>query len=286
MSQFPQFANLESEVMGQGWDNLCVLYENSTVFRFPTRAMGGKLIARELAALPFLRGQVPLPIPHFELVGCANEDYPYDFVGYRALPGLTSDQLEWTPEARRRAIEPLASFLRSLHGLTIPENLHEALPKTRHDECNLEWLMERIRMRGAEVLAALPNRHGWVDQLMALAENLRNGAKGEPGLVICHGDLYPRHILADESLHVTGVIDWGDVHLGHPGADLSLAYTFFEREEREEFWRIYEHPVSEEGRSFAQLKAILYAFALSAYGTEIGDEAIAKLGDRIGLNLT
>lgn len=285
VAQFPQFENLKWEVMGQGWDNLCVLYEGGVIFRFPTRAVGGKLILRELAALPFLKGKVPLSIPEFEFVGQPSQDYPYDFVGYQALRGVTSDRLDWTPSSRGKAIAPLASFLKALHGLTISQELQEKLPTTLHNEANLEWLMDRISVRRDEALACSQDSNEWINELSNLAKGLRNRAQGEHGHVICHGDLYPRHVLADRDLNITGIIDWGDVHLGHPGADLSLAYTFFDAAEREEFWRIYEHPVSEEGLIFAQLKAILYAFALFAYGSEVNDKPMEALGLRIGESL-
>lgn len=285
VAQFPEFENLKAEVMGQGWDNLCVLYEDGVVFRFPTRAVGGKLILRELAALPFLKGKVPLSIPEFEFVGQPRQDYPYDFVGYRALPGVTSDRLDWTSSFRGKAVAPLANFLKALHSLPITQELQERLPTTLHSETNLEWLMDRISVRRDEALACPLNSNEWINELSSLAEDLRKRAKGEPGHVICHGDLYPRHVLADDSFNIIGIIDWGDVHLGHPGADLSLAYTFFDAAEREEFWRIYERPVSEEGLIFAQLKAILYAFALFGYGSEVNDKPIRALGLRIGESL-
>ena len=45
-----------------------------------------------------------------------------------------------------------------------------------------------------------------------------------------HGDLYSRHIIVDPvSLLPTGVIDWGDIHIGHPAIDLASGMVLTER---------------------------------------------------------
>ena len=44
-----------------------------------------------------------------------------------------------------------------------------------------------------------------------------------------HGDLYSRHVIVHpETLSLSGLIDWGDVHLGHPGIDLAIGMIFTE----------------------------------------------------------
>ena len=42
-----------------------------------------------------------------------------------------------------------------------------------------------------------------------------------------HGDLYSRHVLIDPITSLpTGLIDWGDTHIGHPGIDLAIGMIF------------------------------------------------------------
>ena len=64
------------------------------------------------------------------------------------------------------------------------------------------------------------------EQAMRLAEELAETPRhsGRPCWV--HGDLYARHLLLDETRLPSGVIDWGDVHLGDPALDLSVAISF------------------------------------------------------------
>ena len=41
-----------------------------------------------------------------------------------------------------------------------------------------------------------------------------------------HGDLYARHIIVNNQLMPIGIIDWGDIHIGHPGIDLAVGMIF------------------------------------------------------------
>ena len=43
----------------------------------------------------------------------------------------------------------------------------------------------------------------------------------DTSLVLVHGDFYSRHVLVDETGGMAGVIDFGDLHVGHPAVDLS-----------------------------------------------------------------
>ena len=45
-----------------------------------------------------------------------------------------------------------------------------------------------------------------------------------------HGDLYSRHIMIDPSTQLpSGLIDWGDIHIGHPGIDLAAGMVFTDK---------------------------------------------------------
>lgn len=279
--QFPQFAEQVPESWGQGWDNLCVLYGGKTVFRLPTRKMGGEILLNEMAALPLLQNRLTLSIPRFDYLGGPTKAYPYCFVGYEALPGTTSDRLTWTAKMRLQAIEPIAHFLRSLHEIPVTDEFSLNLPAKPHDRSGVDWFLNRIDARRDAVIALHPKRRSWAERLYQLARAIAEGCRGEGTLAIIHGDLYPRHLLAGDDAQIMGVIDWGDVQIAHPGLDLSIAYTFFDVEEREAFWTAYGLPVSEESMALARLKAILYALALFAYGADVEDPYLVDLGEAI-----
>lgn len=51
-----------------------------------------------------------------------------------------------------------------------------------------------------------------------------------------HGDFYFRNFLICNNLRLAGVIDFGDMHLGHRAVDLAVAYTFVPSYMRESFF--------------------------------------------------
>ena len=285
IDQFPQFAGQTPEDWGQGWDNICVLYGRETVFRLPTRAAGGKIIVHEIAALPHLRTQVPLPIPDFRFVGKPTENYPYHFVGYPLLRGTTSDRMSWNAQQRVGTAVVLGEFLKSLHQVPLTPELTSSLPTGPHGRASIDWLLDRIQFRRDAVITSHPERKAWAGELSAFADDLSQDLLGEDQSVVIHGDLYPRHILADQNHQITGIIDWGDVQIGHPSSDLSVAFTFLEKGDRDAFWKAYDLPVARACRSAAKLKAILYALSLYSYGMDIGDQPIWEIGELIGIRV-
>jgi aminoglycoside phosphotransferase (APT) family kinase protein len=44
---------------------------------------------------------------------------------------------------------------------------------------------------------------------------------------LVHGDLYARNILIKDRRSLSGIIDWTDIHIGHPAKDLAFAVGFF-----------------------------------------------------------
>lgn len=53
--------------------------------------------------------------------------------------------------------------------------------------------------------------------------------------ILIHGDLHFKNMLVDETGKLSGIIDWGDVSIGHPACDLSIAYSFLPPASREGF---------------------------------------------------
>jgi aminoglycoside phosphotransferase (APT) family kinase protein len=74
------------------------------------------------------------------------------------------------------------------------------------------------------------------------------------------------------------VIDWGDVHLGDPAIDLSIAFSFFPLAARTTFRQAYG-PVDGATWDRARFRALHYGVLLTDYGTDIGDDAIRAVGE-------
>jgi aminoglycoside phosphotransferase (APT) family kinase protein len=107
------------EIIAAGWDNTVVVVDDEWLFRFPRREIALPGIHREIAWLPVLAGQLPVPIPVPVRVGTSGTP-PWPFWGGRHLPGV---ELAQSPYAdRARAAATIGRFLAELHALeTIDE---------------------------------------------------------------------------------------------------------------------------------------------------------------------
>ncbi len=273
LAQFPEFAKEQPGVLGEGWDNLCIVYPSGVAFRFPRRKSAVPLIEVEVAVLPLVAPSLPLPIPVPFFVGQPGRAYPHPFLGYRLLLGETMDRAPLNdPSAGAQA---LGAFLRHLHRLdpkTLPlpgDHIHRKDP-------------ERIRERFFERWTAIPSgeQARWGTVLTEWVHETATLVKPSDKACVVHGDLYPRHVLVCDG-QVSGVIDWGDVHLGHPAMDLSLMVTGFNAEHWPAFLHAYGLPTSEEDLRHARLRAAMYGAALLAYGLDTSDDAIAACGRQI-----
>jgi aminoglycoside phosphotransferase (APT) family kinase protein len=274
-AQFPDLSPLRLELLGAGWDNWAYRVNGDLVFRFPRRKLGAVLLEREVRVLPLLAPHLPLPIPTPLFQGAPAGGYPYPFAGYRLIPGETACRLEWTDTARAAAAPLLGCFLRTLHGLTVEPAVRQWAPVDDMGKTNLPRYLALVEERFAAMPdpARPPDAAAVLQRLDALSRTPPHA--GPPCWV--HGDLYARHLLADDHLHPTGVIDWGDVHLGDPALDLSLVYSFLPPSARDAFWREYGE-VDEAARDRARFRALFYGAVLTHYAAEIGDAALLAAG--------
>jgi aminoglycoside phosphotransferase (APT) family kinase protein len=279
--QFPALAGATIEPYGEGWDNVAYLVGGEIVFRFPRRPIAVPLIETEVRVLSALAARLPLPVPRPTWVGAPALDYPWPFAGYRRLAGQTACRAGLTRAARARAAAPLAAFLRALHDIGPGEaaalgaggdtlartDVFRRVPET-HDR------LARVRALGALDPAAR-----WAEAI--IDEALAGATAAFDGTALVHGDLYARHLLVDEGGAPCGVIDWGDVHLGNPGLDLSLAYAFLPPEGRARFFEVYGAIPPALAR-LARFRALFSLAAIIVYGDDVGDEALVREG-RAGL---
>jgi aminoglycoside phosphotransferase (APT) family kinase protein len=273
--RFPELAPARLEPLGTGWDNAAYTVNGRWVFRFPRRKIAAGLLENEARILPRLAPHLPLRIPQPVWHGRPEGAYPYPFAGYELLPGVTACAVEWTPEERLRNAPLLGRFLAALHGIEVDD---ETLARGPGDELARADLRKRaplILERLAQVEAEHPAVEGagvraWLSRLVDTAPWTRR-----PCWV--HGDLYARHLLVDEHLTVTGVLDWGDVHLGDPAIDLTIAFTFLPPEARGAFREAYGD-IDEATWDRARFRAFQYGTALLMYGPSVGDAAITRVG--------
>jgi len=208
-----------------------------------------------------------------EWVGEPTAGFPWPFAGYRLIPGTTACAAAPDPESRARSAPLLGRFLRELHGIPAAAARDAGAPPDR-----FERLHPDRRRRFAEDLARLAESGdpgpGEVSAHRALAEAVPPDWR--PGAVtLVHGDLYSRHLVVDAGAVVTGVIDWGDLHLGDPAIDLSVAFGFLPPEARPAFWSEYGEP-SPATATVARFHAACHAVKELLYARDVGDRALYR----------
>jgi len=251
------------EAFGQGWDNTMMLVDAELLFRFPRRQIAVDLLATEGRVLPKIADALPLAVPRPEWIGQPSDDFPWPFLGYRMVHGRTGCGLRLTAEQRFAAAEPLARFVRALHDVD-PTPL--SLPADTLGRADLASKRD-VALERLEKVEAL----GIVEDTSPWREAFRQSIPPAPERrVVSHGDLYSRHVLFDDDTQPCAVIDWGDVHLGAPLVDLSLAFMLLPEPARERFFEVYGE-VDDVTRHLARLRGIWHAASELVYAHDVGD---------------
>jgi aminoglycoside phosphotransferase (APT) family kinase protein len=224
--RFPSLAPLELKLLGTGWDNHAYLVNGKVVIRIPHRELAGALMRDECRVLRHLNQySLPLAKPRLEYHAEPDETYPYTIAGYGLLPGNSADSVLWTKTQRGQNARRLGEFLAALHRIPI------GLPDPPTDTLR----RADISFRVPSVLARVENPPpGFVKLLTDLATTPPHLAAP----VWVHGDLYTRHLVVQDH-EVTGVIDWGDSHVGDPALDIAIAWMFLPPESWDEFREAY-----------------------------------------------
>jgi aminoglycoside phosphotransferase (APT) family kinase protein len=280
--QFPRLRGARVEPLATGWDNTVHLVDGTWVFRFPRREFALPGVEREIAVLPALAPRLPLPVPVPEMVGHPSPRFPWPFWGGRLLPGTELAETDMTGADRVRVAAGMGAFLRALHDPRLPAEVGSDLPRDP---------MRRgdpgVRGPGTRTLLAQlveqglrqPDRH--LDRFLGDAARVAAPTGAD---VVSHGDLHIRHVLvadvgadggpadaggATPGKAAVGVIDWGDLCLGDPALDLSLAYSGFAGPGRTAFLSAYG-PVGGDREIAARTLALNLSATLAVYAADIG----------------
>ncbi|MHC5012149.1 MAG: phosphotransferase [Planctomycetota bacterium] len=234
--QFPALAPIRLASAGEGWDNTAYLVNETYIFRFPRREIAVPLLEAEVRVLRALAARVPLPVPLPIFVGRPEAGYPWSFAGYARLPGRPAPEASLGDGPRGAAAATLGGFLAALHAIPAADARAMGAPLVPAWRVDLVDRVARIR-RDLDALGRhrlIEDARAWDDVLDAAAE----ARAGAPRTLV-HGDLYAAHVLVDEAGRPTGIIDWGDVHVGDVAVDLSLAHGFLPPAARSAFLRAY-----------------------------------------------
>ncbi len=218
--QFPQLADLPVRPFDAGWDNTVFRVGDDLLFRFPRREIAVPGVRREIAVLGRLAPHLPLPIPVPLHVGAPALGFPWPWFGAPRLPGVGLMTTGLPFEDRAAVGAALGEFLRALHSPVLAAEVGEGLPPDPTRRADMPYRVALTRAR----LHELAEAGEWIDD--AATHALLDAAATLPpssGRAVLHGDLHAAHVLVAGDA-VTGVIDWGDLCVGDPAIDLSIAF--------------------------------------------------------------
>jgi aminoglycoside phosphotransferase (APT) family kinase protein len=276
-ARFPQLGAPSLTPLGEGWDNAAFLVNGQWVFRFPRRAVAAELIETEARILPLIAPELPLPVPVPVFVAEPIAGYPWPFAGYAMLPGTPLSRNRLCERDETACASSLGAFLRALHAIDAEPLVAAGLPGDKIGRLD----HARMRPKFLERLDAL-HAAGLVRERNALIAFLDRVAPAGPRsdrLAVVHGDLYARHVRMDEDLRVSGIIDWGDLHLGDPALDLSIAFSAISPQARGAFFEAYG---ADDRRSLelARYRAIYHCAMVVHYGLRVGDAELIEAGTK------
>ncbi|PRO66577.1 phosphotransferase [Alkalicoccus urumqiensis] len=267
---FPELSPMKVRHVGTGFDTNVFSVNDCYVFRFPRQEKGRDALLNENHVLQLLQRmefQAPfsLPEPVFSAEG---EPGKFPFVGFSYLPGRELAS-EADVDLLARHVDEIATFLRSLHSLPVdsswelePDTLLRLSAKKRRSmmyECLEEiapYCEEETAAHMEEYLDTLPE---W---------------ENPPSSVLVHGDLHPKNLITQNG-KLTGIIDWGDAHYGHPASDLALLYQAVPKELHARFFRQYGE-VNAEVKELAVFKAVFVSSALARYAVQFDEPHVLR----------
>jgi aminoglycoside phosphotransferase (APT) family kinase protein len=263
----PELRGAPLVALGAGWDNTAWRVEASGaafVFRFPRRLVAVSCMEAELLALP-LFPVLPAPITRPVFSGrMPMGDDTWPFAGY---PYISGEVLATSGVADQALAHELGTFLRTLHSFDPAPLLAAGLP--RDSIARLDVARRMAPVTAALSLVAdtgLDTR----PHLEALELGIRVGPSRDLDAV-CHGDLDQRHVLVNGA-GLAGIIDWGDVNIGHPAMDLALAFGL-DLAARQAFFAAYG-TLSAETTTLARARAIMTAARVYEWALDIRDDAL------------
>jgi aminoglycoside phosphotransferase (APT) family kinase protein len=263
--------------IGEGWDNYVYEINSAYIFRVPRRKVAIKLLETEQHVMPTLASHLNLPVsaPIYYLK--PSKLFPYLILGYKKIDGVSGDAFDYTMSDYKRIARTLGQFLKTLHNLDAKMmGLEKLLPNSVRGEQQQMCNTLQERWRDLQTQASWSQYQNKIDAILA---NVNTDFLSEGKSCIVHGDLYSRHLIIDDAINLTGIIDWGDVSYSHFVIDLMVVYQFLPTEAHEYFFAEYGN-VSADILDYAKFLGLYSAIALLWYGSDMNDKNLLKTAEK------
>lgn len=231
ISEHTNFVINSLVLLGSGWDNVVYLINNKFVIRLVKKEAGIEGSLAENSVLKMIP-KMPIKTPNIINQGFYEEKWPW--IIYPVIEGSPLYETNYCEQVLRSSSETLAQFLKILHAQNIQN--YKGLRGDFNNHMNVTkrivFAEKKIQeLSSLNIIQPKGIYYNLLDEVRALSEYPYNPT-------ICHGDFKSAHILFYKQ-KLSGVIDWGDTHVGHPSTDLAVAYSFVHPSERERFKEIY-----------------------------------------------
>ncbi len=260
---FPALRVASFDPIGDGWTVFTYEVNGDTIVQLPRSPYAADRLRAQMRVLPELARELPAAVPVPTLVS----EEPV-VMGYRKLEGapigIASDGA-WP--------ERLGRFLYDLH-VVAPEVL------------GLRWMSaatvsevfdEELAALRERVLPAPRPGNGAVGSACGSTHTVSDDATRRYAPCLTHGDIGPEHVLVSPEGDLVGVLDWEELAIGDPAAD--LAWMLHARPaDGERVLAAYGGAPDASFRARAAFRFVLMPFHDVVHGLDTGDDALVEDG--------
>jgi len=222
IKEFYTEAELEDfSIVDSGFGSLVIESKEGIIFRIAKNLDTAKQYVMECKVLPglmkYLDTNIPNPIWHVFNTTAA----PYGIMAYKKLKGNPIDATifnKLNQENKNLIAKEVASFIVSIHKLPYEKLGFEDVPKIKFDKKALAILREDTSgfLKSKLTAGEYRKMEDWWEEILS-DDNLLHYKP-----TLCHGDTWHENILVDDDyMHVVGVIDFSNMRIGDPAADLA-----------------------------------------------------------------
>jgi len=270
--QFPQLAPVRVEPLGIGFDNVALLVNDRYVFRFPRRTLGATLLESEFKLMPAIAPLLPLAVSNPVFVGSPSEQFRWSFAGYECIPGRELYRANIPPSPRHGLAVALGQFMRCLHSIPAELALQHGAGTDTLRRLDVPYRAAQTREKLEYIREHDLFDH--VDELREITELVPQDYRPKSDVLV-HGDLYSRHLIVNGDDELTGVIDWGDIHLGDRATDLMAAWIMFPPQDWVTFFQTYG-PIDEPTQQLARFRALNHTCNVVPYAHQTHDPDLLR----------
>ena len=253
-NQFVQWKHLSIQsVLHQGWDNRTFRLGEQMLVRLPSAERYAQQVEKEHCWLPRLAPLLPLQIPKPLAIGEPMEDYPCRWSVYQWLEGESAATAPI--ENLSNVATSLAKFLIDLQRIDATDGPPAGLQSFYRGGTLINY--DTQLRRALDILKEKID----IDVAVKIWEEALATVWQEAPVWV-HGDVSPTNLLLHQK-KLSAVIDFGQLAVGDPACDLTIAWTFFKGESRELFRSMFPFDAATWTRARAWT---LWKFVIAAAG--------------------